>query len=141
MSNPFEFFNASDDEEDQKMTIVKKDDKPKLSTPSLTQPMPTSVPTRSRKSKTRRRPPRSLGPAPPPKPSPPKARNLASTPTWRGRRSSGSRRKSPLDTPTIAAQEPAESISLPMQGPSQKGWRRIRQRRQCQGHAAPRKIR
>jgi hypothetical protein len=37
MSNPYEFFAASDDE-DSKPTIVKTDNKPKRSNPTVTQP-------------------------------------------------------------------------------------------------------
>ena len=140
MSNPFEFFNASDDEEDQKVIVVKKDDKPKLSISSSTQPMPISEPTRNKKNKIRRRLPRSPSLQPPAKMHLPKIKKATSMLIWRGRRSSGNKRKFPVDILTIDDQEPAESILLVIQGPTQKGWRRIRQCWQHQGHATPIKI-
>lgn len=48
MSNPFEFFNASDDDE-PKTTVVKKEEKHKLSNSSLNQLTPKSGPTKNSK--------------------------------------------------------------------------------------------
>lgn len=50
MSNPFEFFNASDDDEPQ-TNIVKKDDKHKLSNSSINQLTQRREPTRNSKKK------------------------------------------------------------------------------------------
>jgi len=55
MSNPFEYFNASDDDE-PKTTQVKKEEKHKLSTSSINQLTPKKEPTRS----SRKRMPRGL---------------------------------------------------------------------------------
>ena len=49
MSNPFEYFNASDDEDEPKTTHVKKDEKHKLSNSSLNQLTQRREPTRSNK--------------------------------------------------------------------------------------------
>ena len=50
MSNPFEFFNTSDDE-DNKVTIVKKDDKHKVSTLFSIQPTQKNVHSKNKKKK------------------------------------------------------------------------------------------
>ena len=49
MTNPFEYFNASDDEDEPKTTLVKKDDKHKLSNSSLNQLTQRREPTKNNK--------------------------------------------------------------------------------------------
>lgn len=126
MSNPYEFFAASDDE-DSKPTLVKTDNKPKRSNRThmqLTKKKDSSNNSRIRTARKQQKP---GGPSPP-NPSPKKSRNLTNIPTWRGPRKSG-KRNSAKDTISIADRAPAESTYHLTQGPTQESRRRLRQRR------------
>lgn len=143
MTNPFEYFNASDDDE-PKTTHVKKEDKHKLSTSSLNQLTPKSGPTKSSK-KIR---PRKL-PKLPSKPEEALLRNLFPkesrkiliedttclvTSNANSTKKYGVKRIPPATSSTVD-QEPAESNYNFTQRPTQKGWRRLRKRWKPQGLA------
>ena len=93
MSNPFEFFNASDDEEDSKVTVVKKEDKPKHSMMFFIQPMQRKEPTKSKKKIVKRELNKLLNLHLFKKPFLLKPNKVTNIPTWKERKSNGSKNK------------------------------------------------
>ena len=84
MSNPFEFFN--DSEEEDKPTLVKTQDKQKRSNPSPTQHMQTNEPSKNNRRKTKKKQQKSPKLHPPMKHFPAKPKSLTTTDTWKGKK-------------------------------------------------------